>query len=156
MADDAITVVLADDHAIVRTGLRLLLTQAGMEVVAETGDVDTAVRYVLGHKPDVLVLDLSMPGRSSLPALPRFLEASPDTRIVVLTMHEEPRFAREALGSGAAASFSRRPPTTSWCRPSMRRARDARASTPRWAPGSRPRPWARPAGSASARPASCA
>ena len=98
-----ITVVLADDHAVVRTGLRLLLTQDGMNVVAEAGDVEGALRYVLGHKPDVLVLDLNMPGEPSLPAIPRFLETSPTTRIVVLTMQEDPQFAREALGAGAAA-----------------------------------------------------
>ena len=103
MADDPITVVLADDHAIVRTGLRLLLTQGGMDVVAEAGDVESALRYVLGHKPDVLVLDLNMPGEPSLPAIPRFLEASPSTRVVVLTMQQEPQFAREALGNGASA-----------------------------------------------------
>ena len=103
MAEDPITVVLADDHAIVRTGLKLLLAQDGMDVVAEAGDVDAALRYVLGHKPDVLVLDLNMPGEPSLPAIPRFLEASPRTRIVVLTMQQEPQFAREALGAGASA-----------------------------------------------------
>jgi two-component system response regulator NreC len=104
MDDDApIRVVLADDHAVVRTGLRLLLMQGGMDVVAEAGDVDSALRYVRGHKPDVLVLDLNMPGEPSLPAIPRFAEASPDTRIVVLTMQSEPQFAREALGNGASA-----------------------------------------------------
>jgi two-component system response regulator NreC len=103
MSESQITVVLADDHAVVRTGLRLLLRQSGMEVVAEAGDVESALRYVLGHKPDVLVLDLNMPGEPSLPAIPRFLEASPGTRIVVLTMQQEPQFAREALGAGALA-----------------------------------------------------
>ena len=103
MEDAPITIVLADDHAVVRTGLRLLLTQDGMEVVAEAGDVESALRYVLGHKPDILVLDLNMPGEPSLPPIPRFLEASPDTRIVVLTMQQEPQFAREALGAGATA-----------------------------------------------------
>jgi len=101
--DDPLTVVLADDHAVVRSGLKLLLAQSGMEVVAEAGDVPTAQRYVLGHKPDVLVLDLNMPGEPSLPAIPRFLEASPSTHIVVLTMQEDPQFAREALQKGATA-----------------------------------------------------
>ena len=96
-------IVLADDHAVVRTGLKLLLTQAGMEIVAEAGDVPTALRYVLGHKPDVLVLDLNMPGEPSLPAIPQFLENSPETHIVVLTMQQEPQFAREALKAGATA-----------------------------------------------------
>ena len=103
MTGEPIKVVLADDHAVVRTGLRLLLTQDGMDVVAEAGTVEDALRYVRGHKPDVLVLDLNMPGEPSLPAIPRFLEASPGTRIVVLTMQQEPQFAREALGNGAAA-----------------------------------------------------
>jgi two-component system response regulator NreC len=103
VSDETISVVLADDHAVVRTGLRLLLAQGGMEVVAEAGDIDSALRYVLGHKPDVLVLDLNMPGEPSLPAIPRFLEASPDTRIVVLTMQQEPQFARQALANGATA-----------------------------------------------------
>jgi two-component system, NarL family, response regulator NreC len=103
VAEPPITVVLADDHAVVRSGLKLLLAQGGMQVVAEAGDVDTALRYVLGHKPDVLVLDLNMPGEPSLPAIPRFLEASPRTRVVVLTMQQEPQFAREALANGATA-----------------------------------------------------
>jgi two-component system, NarL family, response regulator NreC len=94
--------VLADDHAIVRSALRALLeAEAEFEVVAEAGDVDESVRKVLAYKPNVIVLDLSMPGGSSLTAIPRMLEVSPDTRIVVLTMENEPRFAREALRSGA-------------------------------------------------------
>ena len=103
MTDDRLSVVLADDHAVVRSGLRLLLGQAGMDVVAEAGDVESALRYVLGHKPDVLVLDLNMPGEPSLPAIPRFLEHSPETHIVVLTMQQDPQFAREALTLGATA-----------------------------------------------------
>ena len=95
--------MLADDHAVVRAGLRLLLTQAGMDVVAEAGDVETALRYVLGHKPDVLVLDLNMPGEPSLPAIPRVADASPETHVVVLTMQQEPEFARKALQAGASA-----------------------------------------------------
>jgi two-component system response regulator NreC len=101
MSEQPLRIVLADDHAVVRSGLKLLLAQAGMEVVAEAGDVETALRYVLGHKPDVLVLDLNMPGEPSLPAIPRFLEVSPQTHVVVLTMQQEPEFAREALRGGA-------------------------------------------------------
>jgi two-component system response regulator NreC len=95
-------IVLADDHPVVRRGLRILLDEAeGLEVVAEAGDVDTAVRKVRGHKPEVLVLDLSMPGGSGLEAIPRVLEASPRTAIVVLTMQDEPEVARAALRAGA-------------------------------------------------------
>jgi two-component system response regulator NreC len=97
-------IVLADDHAVVRSGLRLLLDRAeGFEVVAEAGDADAAVRSTLGHKPDVLVLDLNMPGElTSLEAIPRISEVSPNTRVVVLTMQEDPEFARRALRAGAA------------------------------------------------------
>ncbi|HEY1689530.1 MAG TPA: response regulator transcription factor [Solirubrobacteraceae bacterium] len=97
-----IRIVLADDHAVVRSGLRVLLEkQEGFEVVAEASDVEEAARYVRGHKPHVLVLDLNMPGGSSLEAIPGIREQAPDTHIVVLTMQHEPAFAREALGSGA-------------------------------------------------------
>ena len=97
-----IRLVLADDHAVVRSGLRMLLdSEPGFEVVAEASDVDSAKRYVRGHHPNVLVLDLNMPGGSSLEAIPVIREESPDTQIVVLTMQQEPAFARQALGAGA-------------------------------------------------------
>ena len=101
---DEITIVLADDHAVVRAGLRLLLDQAGgLRVVSEAGDAESALRAVLGHKPAVLVLDLNMPGElTSLDAIPKVADASPGTRVVVLTMQEDPAFARRALQAGAA------------------------------------------------------
>jgi two-component system response regulator NreC len=103
MAEEGtITVVLADDHPVVRDGLRMLLdAQDDLEVVAEAGDVDAARRSVLGYKPSVLVLDLNMPGGSSLEAIPAMAETSPGTSVVVLTMQEDPAFAREALRAGA-------------------------------------------------------
>jgi len=101
---DPIRIVLADDHAVVRRGLELLLdAEDGMEVVASVGDVTAAIRTTRGHKPDVLVLDLNMPGGSSLDAIPEILAASPQTRITVLTMQDEPAFARQALRAGAMA-----------------------------------------------------
>jgi two-component system response regulator NreC len=97
-----IRIVLADDHAVVRRGLRMLLDgEPDFEVVAEAGDVDAARRYVRGHHPAVLVLDLNMPGASSLEAIPMIRAEAPDTQIVVLTMQAEPAFARHALGAGA-------------------------------------------------------
>jgi two-component system, NarL family, response regulator NreC len=97
-----IRIVLADDHQVVRSGLRLLLdAEEGFEVVAEASDVDGARRYVRGHHPAVLVLDLNMPGGSSLEAIPEIRRESPETQVVVLTMQQEPAFAREALGAGA-------------------------------------------------------
>jgi two-component system, NarL family, response regulator NreC len=101
---ERITIVLADDHVVVRRGLRLVLEgEEGMEVVAEAGDVADALHKVRAHRPSVLVLDLNMPGEPSLPAIPQFLVGCPDTAIVVLTMQEDPAFAREALRSGALA-----------------------------------------------------
>jgi two-component system response regulator NreC len=103
MSDERSTIVLADDHSVVREGLRLLLERDGtMEVVAEAADGDSVLRYVRGHKPDVLVLDLNMPGRDSLDLLPEVLEISPSTHVVILTMQPEPAFARAALQAGAA------------------------------------------------------
>jgi len=103
MSDAPTTVVLADDHTIVRSGLRVLLERDGAaEVVAEAGDADSALRYVRGHRPDIVILDLSMPGRESLDVIPEILQVSPDTRVVILTMHPEPAFARAALRAGAS------------------------------------------------------
>ena len=101
-AGDAITIVLADDHEIVRSGIRMVLeAQPDMTVVAEAGDGNDAVRYALGHKPTILVLDLNMPNVSGLDAIPKIQKASPETKIIVLTMQAEPAFARQALQSGA-------------------------------------------------------
>lgn len=98
-----IGLVLADDHAVVRSGLRLLLdAEPGMSVLAEAGDVDGALRAVLGHRPDVLVLDLNMPGtQTPLDAIPAVAERSPGTRTVILTMQDDPEYARRALRAGA-------------------------------------------------------
>jgi two-component system, NarL family, response regulator NreC len=99
--DERIGIVLADDHAVVREALRGMLdAEPDMEVLKEAGDVESAIRFTLGHKPRVLILDLSMPGGSSLEAIPEIIKASPKTRIVVLTMHDEPAFAREAIQAG--------------------------------------------------------
>jgi two-component system response regulator NreC len=97
-----ITLLLADDHAVVRSGLRLLLeAEPGHQVVAEAASAEDALRYARAHRPDVLVLDLNMPGRPSLEVIPELRTAVPDTAIVVLTMQEDPAFAREALRAGA-------------------------------------------------------
>src|SRR5687767_11004428 len=77
------TVVVADDHTVVRQGLRLLIDTAdGLQVVAEAGTVPDAERLTRAHRPSVLVLDLNMPGGSSLEAIPRLREDAPATAIV--------------------------------------------------------------------------
>jgi two-component system response regulator NreC len=102
MADGPVRVVIADDHAVVRSGLRLLIdAHEGLEVVAEAGDVPTALQVIRAHRPGVAVLDLNMPGGSSLEAIPALRESTPETAIVVLTMQDDPAFAREALQGGA-------------------------------------------------------
>ncbi len=106
MPDDRpLTIVVADDHAVVRAGLRRVLeARPGWEVVAEAADAEGALRVARGHKPDVLVLDLNMPGElTSLDAIPKVVEELPGTRVVVLTMQDEPAFVRGALGAGATA-----------------------------------------------------
>jgi two-component system response regulator NreC len=101
---ESIRFVLVDDHEVVRGGLRRVLeTQPGWLVEAEAGDIDHALRAVLGHKPDILVLDLNLAGISSLEYIPELLERSPKTRIVVLTMQTEPAYARDAMRAGASA-----------------------------------------------------
>jgi two-component system, NarL family, response regulator NreC len=98
------TVVIADDHTVVRQGLRLLIeNEDGLQVVAEAGTVPDAERLARAHRPSVLVLDLNMPGGSSLEAIPRLREDAPDTAIVILTMQDDPAFARESLQAGASA-----------------------------------------------------
>jgi len=104
MADAPIRIILADDHAVVRSGLRLVLEgEEGFEVIAEAGTVEETVRKVRAIRPEVLVLDLNMGDASSLGEIPTMLADSPDTAIVVLTMQNEPAFARQALQAGASA-----------------------------------------------------
>jgi two-component system response regulator NreC len=96
------TIVIADDHAVMRSGLRMLLeVEDDLEVLAEAGDVEETIRKLKGFKPDILLLDLHMPGGPSLKAMPEMHDASPDTRVVVLTMQNSPAFVREALRAGA-------------------------------------------------------
>jgi len=102
-ASDSVSIVIADDHAMVRSGLRVLLNaEPDLTVVAEAGDVEGALRCTRDHHPRVVVLDLNMPGEPSLPAIPRLLEAAPGTAVVMLTMQEEPDYARAALSAGAS------------------------------------------------------
>lgn len=102
-ARDRISIVLADDHEVVRDGIRLVLeSEADIEVVAEASTADDAARYALGHKPAVVMLDLNMPGTPSLDMIAEIKERSPESAVLILTMQNEPAFAREALQRGAA------------------------------------------------------
>jgi two-component system response regulator NreC len=98
-----LSVLLVDDHAVVRRGVRALLDpQAAFRVVAEAGDVPGAIEAVRAHQPALVVLDIHMPGEPSLPAIARMKHISPSTRFLVLTMYDDPMFARHALEAGAA------------------------------------------------------
>lgn len=102
VASDPIGIVVADDHALIRSGLRRVLDgEADLSVVGEAGDVEAALSLTERHQPRVVVLDLNVPGTPTLPAIPRFLEAAPGSAVVVLTMEAEPGFARTALSAGA-------------------------------------------------------
>jgi two-component system response regulator NreC len=101
--DRPIDVIIADDHAVVRDGIRTVLEREKGEfrVVAEVADVPTMIREVGEHKPDLLTLDLTMPGGSSLAALPSCFIAHPTLAVAILTMREDPEYARQALRAGA-------------------------------------------------------
>jgi two-component system, NarL family, response regulator NreC len=97
-----IRVVLADDHALVRRSLRLLLDcEQDVQVVAEAGDLRGASQHVYGSMPHVLVLDLEMPGGSSIEMIRQLRKRVPATEIVVLTMERSPAFAQRAIDAGA-------------------------------------------------------
>ena len=96
------TIVVADDHAVVRSGLRRLLDATPeFEVVGEAGDVERTLAVLAEQRPAILVLDLHMPGGGSLAALPALCDASPETAVLVLTMQDDPGFARESMLRGA-------------------------------------------------------
>jgi two-component system response regulator NreC len=102
MSTSPIRIVIVDDHAVVRTGLRLLLEREDdMEVVAEAGDADAGVRAARLEKPDVILLDVVMPGRSGLEAAPEMIAAAKGTKVLVLSMQDDPGYVREAFAAGA-------------------------------------------------------
>ena len=97
-----IEVVLVDDHAVVRSGLRLLLdAQDDIEVVGEAGNAKDAIFRARALKPDVILLDVVMPGESGIDVLPQLLHESPETKVLVLSMQDDPSYVREAFAAGA-------------------------------------------------------
>lgn len=95
-------ILLADDHAVVRSGLRRLLEHnEGLEVIAEAESGEQAFQQFMEHQPDVMVLDMSMPGKGGLEVLRRILPRHPNARIVIFSMHENAAFVSQALNAGA-------------------------------------------------------
>jgi two-component system, NarL family, response regulator NreC len=100
--DRRIRLVLCDDHALVRSGIRRLLEcESDLEVVGEAADAEAAVEQVRVEQPDVLLLDVVLPGRSGLDAIPDLQAAAPATRILMLSMQDDPSYVRRAFESGA-------------------------------------------------------
>lgn len=98
----SIRVLLADDHAVLRAGLRLLVDhQPDMEVVAEAGTFGEAIRLAGIARPDVITLDLTMPGGNGVEKIEQVCRAWPLAKVLVLTMHDDPAYLRAALSAGA-------------------------------------------------------
>jgi two-component system response regulator NreC len=98
-----IRVLVADDHAVLRAGLRMLIrAQTDMDVVAEAADGEEAVRKAAETRPDVVLMDLSMPGSGGIRAIERLRQDCPASRVLVLTMHDVAAYLRSALAAGAS------------------------------------------------------
>ena len=99
----SIRVAIVDDHAVVRAGLRLLLDQEeDLDVVAEAGSADEGIRVARLEKPDVILLDVVMPGRSGIEVCAELITASKGAKVLVLSMQDDPSYVREAFAAGAA------------------------------------------------------
>jgi DNA-binding NarL/FixJ family response regulator len=98
-----IRVLVADDHAVVRTGLRRILdAEDDIETVGEAATADRAIFEAMEHKPDVVLMDVTMPGGSGVDALPALLQSVPDTHVLMLSMHDDPAYVRAAFEGGAS------------------------------------------------------
>jgi len=98
-----IRAVVVDDHAVVRSGIKLLLErEEDIEVVGEAGNAKDAIFRARALKPDVILLDVVMPGESGIEVLPNLLKESPKTKVLVLSMQDDPNYVREAFAAGAS------------------------------------------------------
>jgi len=98
-----ITVLIVDDHAMVRKGLRLLLENCGdLKVVGEAGNMSEAIETAARMQPSIITLDLTMPGPSGVASVARLRQAAPAARVIVVTMHDDPAYVRSAMAMGAS------------------------------------------------------
>lgn len=105
--DTPIRVAIVDDHGIVRQGLRMLLTQSGLEVVAEGQNGPQAVQIAQDYQPDVMLLDIRMKNGDGLKFLPKITEASTQTRVIMLTTYANPGYLARAINDGAVGYLSK-------------------------------------------------
>jgi two-component system response regulator NreC len=99
----SVRVVIVDDHAVVRSGLRMLLDAADdIEPVGEAGTAGEAVFEVRAHKPDIVLLDVGLPDRSGIEAAPDLLKEAPEARVLILSMEDDPSYVRQAFAAGAS------------------------------------------------------
>ena len=99
----SIRVLVVDDHAIVRSGLRRVLdAEPDIETVSEAENADRAVFEAMEHKPDIVLMDVVMPGKSGIEGLPALLQAVPTVQVLILSMQDDPRYVREAFEAGAS------------------------------------------------------
>ncbi|HUF76446.1 MAG TPA: response regulator transcription factor [Longimicrobiales bacterium] len=99
---DRLRVLIADDHAVVRQGIRGVLEEVeGLDVVAEAADGDEALALTREHEPAMVVLDVSMPGKTGLEVAKELRDAGSDVRVLVLSMHDDPEYVLEAVRAGA-------------------------------------------------------
>jgi two-component system response regulator NreC len=98
-----IRVLVVDDHAVVRSGLRRLIDEeSDMQTVGEAGTVRDAIFEARATNPDLILMDVVMPGESGLEGLPKLLHEHPDVRVLILSMQDDPRYLREAFAAGAS------------------------------------------------------
>ena len=95
-------VLVVDDHPMVREGLRSMLAGSGFEVVGEAGSAEEAVRLATERTPDVILLDIGLPGADGLAALASLKQAAPRAAVLIVTMHDDPGLVRRAVAAGAA------------------------------------------------------
>jgi two-component system response regulator NreC len=104
-----ISVLIADDHAILRSGLKMLVNaQVDMAVVSEAPDGERAIQAARDTRPDVALLDLTMPGSGGMHALEAIAQCCPETRVIILTMHDDPAYLRSVLAAGASGYVLKR------------------------------------------------
>ena len=99
----SVRVLIVDDHAVFRAGLRMLIdAEADMEAVGEAGNARDAVFQARALKPDVILMDVVMPDQSGLEVVPTLLHERPETKVLVLSMQDDPQYVRQAFANGAS------------------------------------------------------